>query len=314
MVQAVSGDTAISYSGTDLRNVVAALAPLSGVLRAGDLLVSQRAAGANMSVDVAAGGAIIAGTSLSGQGSYVVRSSAVVNVPLAAADPTNGRFDLIVARVHDKQADGGTTYAWSPEVVTGTPSGSPAYPTQPPNSLFLSQVYVGPRVTSVSNGSNIVDQRVLSGTGDIPKWDMSGTTATPQSIAAGATVNYTPQTIFQHIGALTNVEAPGLSTGEVQLLTPGRYAVHFCFRMPNISASYPRTAIVQLTDKDGTTLRRRVSQDLTATASSAVCASGTIYVQAYQRIQARIYNGAGSAVSLDDTGFETNFTGVWVGP
>jgi hypothetical protein len=113
----------------------------SGHLRAlaklvnGDVLeglaVSQRGAGANMSVDVAVGDAFIRRS----DGSYAhpVFNDAVYNQVIAAADGSNPRRDLIVLYVDYGQTpstsvSNNTNGVVKIKVVTGTPAGSPVDP------------------------------------------------------------------------------------------------------------------------------------------------------------------------------------------
>jgi hypothetical protein len=113
----------------------------SGHLRAlaklvnGDVLeglaVSQRGAGANMSVDVAVGDAFVRRS----DGSYAhpVFNDAVYNQAIAAADGSNPRRDLIVLYVDYGQApstsvSNNTNGVVKIKVVNGTPAGSPVDP------------------------------------------------------------------------------------------------------------------------------------------------------------------------------------------
>jgi hypothetical protein len=122
----------------------------------GNLAVTQNGS-PNMSVNVAAGHAYVPGTEGSKQGTYVVVNDASKNLTITAADGTNPRIDLIVAKVQDTLYSGAVN-SWSLAVVAGTPAGSPAVPTQPANSIALAQVLVGAGVTSIVTG-NITDRR-----------------------------------------------------------------------------------------------------------------------------------------------------------
>jgi hypothetical protein len=306
-LQAVTGDPAITYAAQDYRSVISTLAPFAGTVRENDLKAGPRAAGANMSVDVAAGKAIVAGTSVANQGTYIVQSTAVENVPLATADATNPRIDLIVAQVYDKQADGGTRYAWQPIPVTGTPASSPVAPAVPPNALLLAEVRVNAGVASVS-ASNITDRRILSGTGDVPKWDFSGTPSTAQTVATGQSVKYAPATTFQIVGMGTTA-----TVGEVVCRTPGRYAVHFGIMLATSTNSGPRAAVIELRNSGGTLLRR-VANTFESAQRLPNSAAGTIYMRAGERMTANIFQSTGQTLAVEDLFFDANFTGVWVGP
>ena len=98
----------------------------AGVVGAGDLAVSANAT-PNMSVNVAAGQAWIAGSTAANQGLYYCFNDAPVNLIIAAADPTNPRYDLVVATVLDA-AYAGASNEWTLQVITGTAAPSPAAP------------------------------------------------------------------------------------------------------------------------------------------------------------------------------------------
>lgn len=132
----------------------------------GTMGVSQRGAGANMSVDIAAGFCSVFGDETNVQGLYCCVNDAVVNKSIAAADPTNPRRDLVVARVRDAFYSGSTN-AWDLFVVTGTPAASPADPAVPNNCLTLARVAVATSASSITN-ANITDLRCYSPLGIIP--------------------------------------------------------------------------------------------------------------------------------------------------
>ena len=161
-----------TYSATQDRQLIDALWS-AGVVGVSDLIVSQRGAGANMSVDVAAGSAVVAGTDTTGQGKYLCKSDAVVNVSLATAPSTGQtRIDLIIAQVRDSDAIGGANNDWQIVAVTGTAAttGTQVAPATPASSLVLAQITVGPVVTTIVN-ANITDERlgvVVAGSSGAP--------------------------------------------------------------------------------------------------------------------------------------------------
>jgi hypothetical protein len=140
------------------RLMVAGCAPTQGVVGAGDLVVSQNGT-PNMSVNVAAGSAFIAGTSSSTQGTYHATNDATVNLAIAAADPTNPRIDLVILEILDAFYSGANN---KPQlrVVTGTPAGSPVAPPVSGNVgyIILAQVAIAALAGSVVN-ANITDKR-----------------------------------------------------------------------------------------------------------------------------------------------------------
>jgi hypothetical protein len=139
------------------RRALAALSGLrGGVVAAGDLAVVENGT-PNMSVNVAGGQVIIPGTEGSFQGSYVIENRGTLNVAIAAADATNPRKDLIVAKVQDAAYSGVSNVA-SIVVVTGTPAGSPVEPAVPNNAWVLAMIDVPALDTAITN-SQITDRR-----------------------------------------------------------------------------------------------------------------------------------------------------------
>jgi hypothetical protein len=123
-----------------------------------DLKVSQRGAGANMSVDVAEGSCFVTGTESTYQGIYHGENQGVQNVTLTAANVTNARRDLIVARIKDVEYGVAVTNAFTVEKIDGTPAGSPVDPTVPDNCIVLARVAVAANASSITN-ANITDLR-----------------------------------------------------------------------------------------------------------------------------------------------------------
>lgn len=142
------------------RQIGAGMANRPGIVGPGDLAVTQNGT-PNMSVNVAGGQAYIAGSEATYQGLYFVENRGVTNLTIAAADATNARKDLIVAKVQDAQYSGATNL-WSLAVVTGTPAAVPAEPAAPANSLVLAVVTVAALATSITN-ANITDRRTTPG-------------------------------------------------------------------------------------------------------------------------------------------------------
>lgn len=131
---------------------------------AGELRVTQRAQGATMSVDVAAGSAVVDGDDAPLQGAYLVRVTATENVPIPAPPVSNSRIDLVVLRVRDSTATGGpeSSDGATLEVVQGVAAPSPAPPDTPPTALPLARVTVTAGMVNVVN-ANITDQRTQVG-------------------------------------------------------------------------------------------------------------------------------------------------------
>jgi hypothetical protein len=149
-----------SHPAEDVRRFIGGAVPFPGVVGTADLAVTEKSGTANMSVDVAGGRAFIAGSEATYQGTYFVENRGTTNLVISAADATNPRIDLIVAKVQDSGYSGATD-AWSLAVVTGTPAASPSAPTAPDNSLVLARVAVAANATSIVN-ANITDYRYIT--------------------------------------------------------------------------------------------------------------------------------------------------------
>lgn len=129
-----------------------------GVMSATDLKVSQRGAGANMSVDVAAGVAWIAGDDATAtQPLYRCYNDGTVNLAVTTAHGTNARIDIVVAEVRDSSFSG-VSQDWRLRVIDGTPAGSPSAPATPSNCIKLAEVSVPALDTTISD-AQITDTR-----------------------------------------------------------------------------------------------------------------------------------------------------------
>lgn len=129
------------------------------------LAVSQYSGGANMSVDVSAGLALIQVTTTLLAANSTLKtwlySDAVVNVSVPTADSTNPRIDRIVADL-DMSVDPNGTASNVPRIrlIQGTPAGSPSAPAEPSNAITLALVSVPASDTTISNGQ-ITDSRTF---------------------------------------------------------------------------------------------------------------------------------------------------------
>lgn len=129
----------------------------AGVADYAALRVSQSAT-PGMSVQVAAGHAIIAGSQSSNQGFYIAYNDAAATVAIATADPSLSRIDRICVVVQDSYYSGSNNQVIF-QAVTGTPNAVPVPPAAPANSVTLALVTVGSGASSIVD-ANIVDSRV----------------------------------------------------------------------------------------------------------------------------------------------------------
>jgi hypothetical protein len=131
--------------------------------------VTQRAAGANFTVDLSAGSAVVLGTTQADQGAYVIRGTAVDTVT-ASATPASNRTDSVYLVVQDPNAGGPAGSNWLPVWVNG---GSPA----PADSILLATIARTPGESAILNAA-ITDMRPMG------EWSWTvGTTNPPTNKA-----------------------------------------------------------------------------------------------------------------------------------
>lgn len=165
MLEAPLYQDANTYPARLDRQFIEDVFDVEGVIRTanpGALLVTPRVAGANMSVDVAAGRAVIKGDDEANQGSYRVISTAAENLPIGAAPGSNSRIDLVIARVRDASVTGGVSSDWILEVIPGVVAAAPVAPAVPNTAIPLAQVLVAAGTVSIIAGM-ITDRRTSAG-------------------------------------------------------------------------------------------------------------------------------------------------------
>jgi len=124
--------------------------------------VSQRAAGANFSVDVAAGHGAIHGDDQSAQGGYLAYITGTTNVPIAVPDSL-ARVDLIILRINDPQAGGTAGNNATIEPLKGTPSASnPQPPALPASAIELARVTVSAGASSITSAVIDINKRAAA--------------------------------------------------------------------------------------------------------------------------------------------------------
>lgn len=132
-----------------------------GILGPASFAVTQSSAPA-MTVDVAAGVAIVAGTDQAFQGKYMVREeNPTTGITIAAAPGSGQRNDIVVIQIRDSNAGGAAGDDAIITVVQGTASLSPVDPTLPDSTYALARVRVPAGTGSIVN-SLIDDLRAES--------------------------------------------------------------------------------------------------------------------------------------------------------
>lgn len=133
------------------------------------LQVTQRAAGANFSVDVSAGSAVVMGTTQADQGGYICRSTAVDNFTSVGATPASNRTDGLYLVVNDPNAGGPAGDNFTFVYVNG---GSAA----PADSLLLANIARAPGESAILAAA-ITDMRPLG------EWSWTVGTVPPSGLA-----------------------------------------------------------------------------------------------------------------------------------
>lgn len=173
-----------TFSAREDRQLVAALVGTEGVFNG--LVVGQRGAGANMSVDITAGRCAIQGDDQANQGMYVVTNISTDNVAIGAAPGSNSRIDLVCVRVNDPNATGPAGDNATYVVVAGTVAASPVPPALPTSAIPIAQVLVASGTAAITTAM-ITDVRVGARTsGDDP----FGTIKMYAGVEAGVPADY----------------------------------------------------------------------------------------------------------------------------
>lgn len=139
-----------------------------GVMNLGALKVTQRALGANFTVDVAIGEAVITGDDQALQGNYMARVTVFENATITAAPGTNSRYDIVCLRMNDPNAGGNAGNTGTIVVTAGTVAAVPTVPATPASSLLLA--VIGPISIGTASITNaiIADSRVVAGRREVP--------------------------------------------------------------------------------------------------------------------------------------------------
>lgn len=153
------GVGAVTYTANNWRTLLTNLFS-EGILGATSFDVSERAAGANMTLDVTAGVAVLAGDDAVGQGNYLVEATATLGAfTIGTADASNPRIDRVGIQLNDPSEGGAAGRNCTFVTVPGTAAASPSAPALPDSFFELAQVTVPAAATSIVN-ANITDTRV----------------------------------------------------------------------------------------------------------------------------------------------------------
>lgn len=151
-------DGSTAYTAEDFRyNLETSCSLGEGVSGLPDYRVTQKASGANMSVDVAAGIGWVRGDTSTRQGLYHVVNDATVNVAITTADSTDPRIDQVILRIYDDSYDGSGNFEATLEVLAGTPTTGADLDNRdgaaslPDSAMMLADVLVPASATSITD-------------------------------------------------------------------------------------------------------------------------------------------------------------------
>lgn len=190
------GDPEIEYSAQDIRrSLFQGLFAQEGVLTyqgITPLKIRQRAAGANFSIDVDAGEAVIQGDDVADQGMYLVRNTATVNVATFSngsgiGAPSSGtRNHRVVLQIRDKLHEPTfTTYDGVIQILQDTGSGTPA---TPDSALNLGRIAISSGQANITD-ANLTDDRVSARMKVPAQDDFTYTNYTPQFFCGPTSVS-----------------------------------------------------------------------------------------------------------------------------
>lgn len=192
-----------TYSAKKDRRVQQAEVMQEGIVDFGHYKVTQRGAGANMSVDVAAGEAWVDGDSSAEQGFYHVVNDATVNVAIAAASGSNPRIDAVVLAVNDSTEIGGSD-EYKLEALTGTATAGASLsnltgkPAIGATKLLLAYILVPTSATKIENAQigGLCDYRAGL-TGYPAETTPKALEGAPAQYAHGRPLSYTPSALLK---------------------------------------------------------------------------------------------------------------------
>lgn len=153
----------------------------------GELLVRERAAGANMSVEVDPGRCVVSGDDMAYQGRYLMRLETIVNLGVDPA-PAAGlsRIDRVIVKVYDTSINSADTSRWEIQVLTGEAvSGTPVAPDVPPTAISLARIGPITDTTAAITNAMITDERAPSTSTILAAFDPPSPTDPPSSYPRG---------------------------------------------------------------------------------------------------------------------------------
>lgn len=205
----------------------------AGLFAAGDFACSQRSAGANMSLDIAQGRALVDPQQATHQGLYVVRrtsgtaynTSADGAYTWSAADGANPRIDLVCIEVKDTEMDSSGTTGFRFSIVDGTPNAGATHqmetaywPAVPTGCLPIAVVRVPAAATTLTT-ANITNLNPMGGFANPSFYSAAAETTTSASYARTTTpafcFAYCPASSLVHFTAMGKWKTAAAATAGI---------------------------------------------------------------------------------------------------
>jgi hypothetical protein len=173
-----------------------------------------------------------------GNGGYIFGCLQSQTLTLAAADPSNPRIDLIVARVYDT---GNSAGYCDVEVVPGTAAASPSAPALPSAAIALATVQVPGGAVALAAGA-VTDQRsyVVAPGGVLP---ITSTAAAPASPNSQLMLNLATNQLVQGTG----------TAGVTQAVSIAPWSPAIAFKTSTVSDSSGKGSLTQILSVSVTT-------------------------------------------------------------
>lgn len=274
-LQPSPGDAALAFTAQEVRQynravltAASGIGGQQGVVAASGFAVTQRGAGANLSVDVGSGLAFILGDDITNQGTYEEWNDATVNVPTPNPPASGTEVHRLVLQIQDKLSNGvWTGYQAALTVLADTGSGTPA---EPNSAITLALISISSVQTSVQN-AQITDYRQRVGPVNVFKTADEGRAGTTTLADDGPTggslslLNLPANSWLKFSAAVIFAGGSGASEGDLawKFRTGGLTSMRYYHGNPNLSGNFGTT--VANSSDTGTAGTTGVSNDLPLT-------------------------------------------------
>lgn len=289
-----------------------------GIVNVGDMVVSQRASSANMSVDISAGSAFVKGTTSARQGMYHAYNDAPFNATIAANASGNPRIDTVILRIYDSIDGAAAQDVAAFEVLTGTATAGAtlanlngakkdAASGVPVSSLILGFVAVASGAASIVNsniGGFITPRTIANG----------AITGAPAAYALGRPLGYTPlvrsyvlsQSIGNNVNVIAAMNAEDFDTDAMHdtvtnnsrlvAKTPGYYLLNYHADFTAAAGTTSRAIWLQ---KNGLAQRYGQAEAHTSTAANSIsiCGAAMLLLGYGDYAEAVVFQNSGAAMN-----------------